>query len=1813
MRKLSTILLLILCSWSTAFAQVVPVGNGSYTSSFPGTDEAGRNTFPGGTPQLSGVAATKPVPTNDWWSNLIKEDHGGQAFNYPLSFRSVPEGLVINYTIPQSSSSTEYRQPMSDVKAIVVGVDGLNAARSTASDYSDWTVTMNWNSNGQNFNATMGMGMPFVYFSKGNSELAKISVGFNPSGARASGNKLIIQNNMNGSDFVVFGPAGSSWSGSGGVFTSNLAGKNYWSMAMVPPGMDVNTFIANYERFAYVFPGDTKVNWNYNEPTSMLRTTFSVTPDVKEGSNNTVLLGLLPHQWGNLGSGSPQPDLASYQTVRGELRMLGANSFAVENRFSGVLPTLPDLGKYSEGFELTALNEKIERIKGDGLPAWTDSYNEGQNMNRLIQAARIADQIGNIAARDQLLNTVQERLENWLTAEGGEVAFLFYYNSDWNALLGYPAGHSQDSNLNDHHFHWGYFIHAAAALEQFKPGWASQWGPMIDLLIRDAGNPSRDDPMFPFLRNFSPYAGHAWANGFATEPFGNDQESTSESMQFNASLIHWGTITNNKAIRDLGIYLYTTEVTAIQEYWFDIHDRTFQPEYAHEMVARIWSAGYDNGTWWTSDIAASYGIQLYPIHGGALYMGYEPDYVSEVWEGMKAKTEVLQNVQNPNLWYDTYWSFLSFLDPAEALRLYNDYTERDVKTGMSDAQTYHWLHTMNAMGQVANEITADYPIAAVFNHGGEKTYVAHNYGSSDITVNFSDGTSLFVPAGEMVTNKDSGLQISLSAPGVEEEPCSSGINSNFTIAANVAGDQISMVEFYRNGDLVATDNTAPFELPQSFSSDGVYAYVAKAYNGQNFENSNVLKVTVGLGNQTPYSTPHTVPGTMEAGHYDKGDNGIAYYDVDPNVYEADLRSEDDVDAATSSSQGSSIGWITAGEWLEYSLEAEAGEYSIRFNIASNEHEGGQSGTFAAELNCETVGSVSSTPLTGDWENYEAVTMEGVNIASGAHVLRISFTSGVYNLGRITFTRTGDYTGSDNQAPAVSISSPANNASFIAPANISITANASDADGTVSLVEFFANGNKIGEDNSAPYSFNWTGVAEGTYALTAKATDDTGASTTSAEVNVSVESDGGGGSGFPVPGTVQAEDYSSMNGIELEGTTDDGGGQNVGWIDAGDWMDYEVNVATAGTYTVNFRVASAGGGGALELRSDGQTLAAESIPATGGWQNWTTISASINLNAGTQTLRVYAASGGWNLNWISFSIDETNEAPPVSLTAPAAGASFTAPATIHISADAADPDGSISAVAFYHGEQLLATDNSSPYSYSWTGVSPGSYSITARATDNSGAVTTSSAVAISVEAAPSGTDITDLGGSITVQYNDSPAGEGFNNLIDNNTQTKYLTFNSSVWLQYQAPGSYIVDSYTITSANDAPERDPLSWTLQGSADGSSWTTIDSRSGEDFPSRYQTRTFSFSNSQGYTYFRLNLNNNSGTMLQLAEIQLFGTEDAGSGGSGFPVPGTVQAEDYSSMNGIELEGTSDDGGGQNVGWIDAGDWMDYEVNVASTGTYTVDFRVASAGGGGALELQQAGQTLAAESIPATGGWQNWTTISASINLNAGTQTLRVYAAPGGWNLNWMEFTASAGSGGGACSFNASTGDYTAEVSGDSENPTITFVPSRSGVGSSTVILYYGSSATDALPGYAVSANQPFSITAKQGQTIYFYYTYNVPEGGERNTSSSRHSFTVGNCGASARMSNQDSFAKESSFNGAQDQADFTLYPNPVQHDLHIPAAQALKGARINILDASGRSVYQGSISSEKLDVSALNPGVYSISIQQGNLRIHKRFIKE
>ena len=1171
--------LILFCAFSFS-AQTTQVGSASYTNNHPGRDSAGRNDFPSGSPQITGNALGKPVPTNDWWSKLVKEDHADNLFNYPMTMKTTNTGLIVTY-IPWGV--------IGDSAPIEVGLTGLNTTKTTVSDYSDWTVTMNWKDADNELKATSGIGMPFLYFEKDADDIVEIKV--NSGTATINNEMLIIENASAGQDFVFYAPTGSTWSSSGSVYSSTLNGKDYWSMAMLPQNTsNVSGVAEEFKKYAYVFPTNTTTSWSYNETNSKVTTTFTTTTAIKEGSNSKMLLGLLPHQWYNSSTNSPAPSTYTYGSVRGELKMLEGNSFTVENTFKGILPTLPYLANYSTGFSPADLDTKISQIKNDGLATWTDSYNEGQVMNRLIQTARIADQTGDVEARDKMIATVKERLEDWLTYQSGEVAFLFYYNSTWSAMLGYPAGHGQDGNLNDHHFHWGYFIHAASFIEQFEPGWASNWGDMINVLISDAASIDRNDTKFPFLRNFSPYAGHSWANGFATFPQGNDQESTSESMQFASSLIHWGTITNDNEIRDLGIYIYTTEQTAVEEYWFDVHNRNFRAEQQYSLVSRVWGNSYDNGTFWTSDIAASYGIEMYPIHAGSFYLGHNQEYSKKLWAEIASNTGVLSKEDNDNLWHDTYWKYLSFTDPQTAVDLYNAYPERNLKFGISDAQTYHWLHSANALGVVDASITANYPIAMAFKKNGETTYVGHNYSNSEITITFSDGFLLVVPANQMKTSKDADVSGVLSSDFKQAFP-----NGSVNLSVVTSGTGITKVEFFDGVNSIGEDTSTPYEIKADNLSLGIHGLYAKIYKNSQFNISNTIKVQV--GEQVPYSgTPITIPGTFEAGLYDKFEGGIGQditY-VDTSVGNSgDFRTDENVDVVSNNQEGATVGSIAAGEWMEYSIDVQtAGVYDLSFRYASGNSNGG--GPFYFEIEGNKISSDITVPSSGSWESWSTKTVSGIEFVKGENVLRLFIQNGEFNLGKLTFAykealsfvppianagenvsiispittatlngtasndpegqtitynweqiygpslinfnnntiaspeisnlengvykckltvNDGTYSASDevliivsdsgNLSPTIGITSPNDGAAFREGEEITITTIASDLDGIVSLVEFYDGATKIGEKTSSPFNFIFENAAIGDHIITAVATDNNAATTTSEAVTVSI--------------------------------------------------------------------------------------------------------------------------------------------------------------------------------------------------------------------------------------------------------------------------------------------------------------------------------------------------------------------------------------------------------------------------------------------------------------------------------------------------------------------------------------------------------------------------------------------------------------------------------------------------------------------------------------------------------------------------------------
>lgn len=424
--------------------------------------------------------------------------------------------------------------------------------------------------------------------------------------------------------------------------------------------------------------------------------------------------------------------------------------------------------------------------------------------------------------------------------------------------------------------------------------------------------------------------------------------------------------------------------------------------------------------------------------------------------------------------------------------------------------------------------------------------------------------------------------------------------------------------------------------------------------------------------------------------------------------------------------------------------------------------------------------------SADGQTWQLIATSTNSMAATVYV-GLAVTS--HNSGATTTAKISNVTvtpATTNQLPSVSLSSPTSGATYTAPATIGLSASASDADGTISRVEFYSGSTLLGTDTSSPYSYSWSNIPAGSYTLTAVATDNLGGRATSAPRTVTVSDPSG-----TVPAPWASQDVGNP---AVAGSATESGGtfavSGAGWDIWGNADEFhyvyqqltgdgdivaqvqsllavdpwsKAGVMMRETLNADSKHASMFATGSNGMAFQGRpTTGGSSVHTYGTAANapyWVRITRRGDVFEGydspdgrtwrlvgsqtismMQTIYVGLAVTSENTtiattaNFVNVSATQagtTGTSPTVSLTAPANGATYTAPATITLSADATDGDGTIARLDFYRGGTLIGSDTSSPYSISWSNVAAGSYTLTAVATDNSGNSTTSNAVSITV--------------------------------------------------------------------------------------------------------------------------------------------------------------------------------------------------------------------------------------------------------------------------------------------------------------------------------------------------------------------------------------------------------------------------------------------------------------------------------------------------
>jgi beta-glucanase (GH16 family) len=424
--------------------------------------------------------------------------------------------------------------------------------------------------------------------------------------------------------------------------------------------------------------------------------------------------------------------------------------------------------------------------------------------------------------------------------------------------------------------------------------------------------------------------------------------------------------------------------------------------------------------------------------------------------------------------------------------------------------------------------------------------------------------------------------------------------------------------------------------------------------------------------------------------------------------------------------------------------------------------------------------------------------------------------------------------SGKTVPTVSITAPTNGATFSPGSDIVVDANALDNDANIVQVEFFAGINSLGTDTTSPYSITWHNVPAGAYVLTARATADNDANRLSSPVAIYLGPEDLNGDGtVDTADLVILADNWLRNDCGIENSNCSGADyQPDGSVDMEDfyqfslfWLSHANNPPTVsitspidGTtvtapaiVTINATAADSDGTISKVDFYRGATLLGTDTSAPYSYA-WTSV-------AGSHSITAVATDNGGAVTTseaVGITVNPAPNVPPtVSITSPTNGATFAAPASITINASAADSDGTVTQVEFYQGTTLLYTDTSAPYSYTWTGVPVGSYSLTAKATDNSGAVTTSTAVGITVNLALLSQGKPATASSTQTFYIAA-------NAVDGNMGTRWASDGNSSpqWIYVDLGATYTITQIIL----EWEAAYASSYQIQTSPDASTWTTI-----------------------------------------------------------------------------------------------------------------------------------------------------------------------------------------------------------------------------------------------------------------------------------------------------------------------------------------------------------------------------------------------------
>lgn len=725
-------------------------GGNDYFAPFS-TDEPSKELFErnGSLAQLAPIinvaksALNQPVPTNEWWGNLIHVTATNLSENYPAWAqpyslflpKEAPYGLRVCYPYTYREFAPEANNTVRWYHHIIHN-DVTFAAQEFNGTKPDYEVyawddtgiklrTCDTNS-GKCMDSALLSGMAFVsakydgltprldtehnITSVDNSTPGKFVIRFNNS------QTWVLYANDESLSFTVEDSVVFSANFSGSSLVANKAFSGILRAAILPENADITT----YDKYAECVVRGGTVSMDS-------RTQYALHWEA-EGSTceaGGLLHFALVHQVEAMGDAAIKTTspgaIVLHSTTRGQMVGQTVTTWSfVEPEADFQVDFFPSRKPNAWIVEET---DMLQTLENDITANWTlesnSWYFNGKLYQKYASLCLMASDDAVVGHNTTLLHYCVEKLEALIepilnNTLSPPLVYETLYGGIVTSLIFKTGGLYEDFGngiYNDHHYHFGYYVTASAMLKHLDPNWSRmpELEYMIWLMLRDVSNPSLDDPYFARFRHFSWYHGHSYSRGVTLLDEGKDEESTSEDVNFYYGMTLWGKVTGHKQLEDLGGLMLRLNAHAIRTYFLLKSDNVVHPpEIVRNHVTGIF---FDNkvyyNTWFLDEVYAIHGIQMIPV-SPINELARTAQFVEQEWNDILSKQPIV-TMENSNVsWLSVLLVNAATVDPMDSLRRLKNATMDD---GLTRAWALYNAATRCRDGvSIKGDVTAEHQI-----------------------------------------------------------------------------------------------------------------------------------------------------------------------------------------------------------------------------------------------------------------------------------------------------------------------------------------------------------------------------------------------------------------------------------------------------------------------------------------------------------------------------------------------------------------------------------------------------------------------------------------------------------------------------------------------------------------------------------------------------------------------------------------------------------------------------------------------------------------------------------------------------------------------------------------------------------------------------------------------------------------------------------------------------------------------------------------------------------------------------------------------